>query len=174
MRNDRPRLGCNNPLIIRLRLGFAAREAVQQLEPVRILIVDDFPSWRRFVACLLLECPEFQVVGEASDGLEAIQKSQALQPNLILLDIGLPQLNGLEAARRISAVAPASRILFVSENQCPAVMREALQIGACTCGYLVKSDADTELLPALEAIIHGRQFVSRRLADFTLGDIADG
>jgi DNA-binding NarL/FixJ family response regulator len=143
------------------------------LKPVRILIVDDLPSWRRFVGCLLLEQSKFKIVAEASDGLEAVQKSEALQPNLILLDVDLPHLDGLEAARRINAIAPGSRILFVSENQCPAVMREALRTGTCTRGYLLKSDAESDLLPALEAVVNGQKFVSRRLAELMLGNSAD-
>ena len=143
------------------------------MKPIRVLVVDDFPSWRRFVGHLLLEHPKFQIVAEASDGLEAIQKSEALQPSLILLDVSLPQLDGLEAARRINAIAPGSRILFVSENLCPAVICEAMQTGPSTRGYVIKSDAGSDLLPALEAVINGQKFVSRRLAELMLGNGTD-
>jgi DNA-binding NarL/FixJ family response regulator len=122
---------------------------------------------------MLRERPEFQIVGEASDGLEAIRKSEELQPGLILLDIGLPKLNGIEAARRICAVAPACRILFVSENQCPTIAQEALSIGACTRGYVVKSYAAEELLPAMEAVMQDRHFVSSRFAVSELGHLGD-
>jgi DNA-binding NarL/FixJ family response regulator len=122
---------------------------------------------------MLQERPEFQIVGEASDGLEAIHKSEELQPGLILLDIGLPKLNGIEAARRICAIAPACRILFVSENQCPTIAQEALSIGACTRGYVVKSYAADELLPALEAVLQDKRFVSSRFAASELGNFAD-
>lgn len=122
---------------------------------------------------MLQDRPEFQIIGEASDGLEAIRKSEELQPGLILLDIGLPKLNGIEAARRICAVAPACRILFVSENQCPTIAQQALSIGACTRGYVVKSYAADELLPALEAVMQGRHFVSSRFAASELGNFAD-
>jgi two-component system nitrate/nitrite response regulator NarL len=143
------------------------------LVPVRILLVDDFPSWRHFVSTMLQDRPEFQIIGEASDGLEAIRKSEELQPGLILLDIGLPKLNGIEAARRICAIAPACRILFVSENQCPTIAQEALSIGTCTRGYVVKSYAADELLPALEAVLQDRHFVSSRFAISKLSNFAD-
>jgi len=122
---------------------------------------------------MLQDNPEFQIIGEAADGLEAVQKSEELQPDLILLDIGLPKLNGLEAARRMCAVAPGSKILFVSENQCPTLAREALRISRCARGYVVKSDGASELLPAMQAVMQGRQFVSSRLGTLTLTDPSD-
>jgi len=127
----------------------------------RILVVDDFAPWRRFVSLNLQLRPEWTVVGEASDGLEAIQKAHRLQPDLILLDIGLPRTNGIQAARRIRELSPKSRILFVSENQSWDIAKEALLTGAL--GYVVKSDATTELLPALETVLQGNQFLSAGL-----------
>jgi DNA-binding NarL/FixJ family response regulator len=97
-----------------------------------------------------------------ADGLEAVQQAQELQPDLILLDIGLPTLHGIEAARRIREVSPASKILFVSENRSADIAEEALSTGAC--GYVIKSDAERELLPAIEAILAGKRFVSASLA----------
>jgi DNA-binding NarL/FixJ family response regulator len=127
---------------------------------VRILIVDDFEPWRRTLCSLLKEYPAWQVICEASDGLEAIEKSRELQPDLILLDIGLPGLNGIEAAQQIRIIAPCSRILFFSENCCPDTVREALRIGGH--GYVVKSDAASDLIPALQAVMANKQFVGRR------------
>jgi DNA-binding NarL/FixJ family response regulator len=122
---------------------------------------------------MLQEHSKFQIIGEASDGFEAVQKSAELQPDLILLDIGLPKLNGIETARSISAIAPGSRILFVSENQCPDGVQAALRTGACTWGYVVKSDAADDLLPALEAVIQDQRFVSSRFVAVKFGDCPD-
>jgi DNA-binding NarL/FixJ family response regulator len=132
----------------------------------RILVVDDFEPWRRFARSTLERQPEVKVIGEVSDGLEAVQQAQQMQPDLILLDIGLPTINGIEAARRIRDCAPHSKILFVSENRSPDVAQEALSTGAG--GYLVKSDATSELLPAVKAVIKGKRFVSTSLASHFL------
>src|SRR5207253_1624670 len=127
-----------------------------------ILVVHDYEPWRRFVSTTLQKQPKLQVIGEALDGLEAVQKAQQLQPDLILLDIGLPTLNGIEAARRIREVSPKSKILFVSENRSRDIAEECLRIGAI--GYVVKSGAGAELLPALKAALEGRRFLSASLA----------
>jgi DNA-binding NarL/FixJ family response regulator len=128
---------------------------------VKIVVVDDYEPWRRFVATALEERPEFRIVGEAADGLEAVQKIQELQPDLILLDIGLPKLNGLEVARRIRECAPNTRILFFSQNSSRDIAEEAIRIGN---GYVVKSDAQRELLSAVEAVLQGKQFLSASLS----------
>jgi DNA-binding NarL/FixJ family response regulator len=141
------------------------------LAPISVLIVDDFISWRQCICTLLKEYPEYQVIGEASDGQEAVEKSEQLRPDVILLDIGLPKLNGIEAARRICAIAPGSAILFVSENQCPDLVQEALSSGVCIRGYVLKSDAGCDLLPALEAVTQHKPFVSGRLALRILDDM---
>jgi len=126
---------------------------------MRILVVDDYQPWRGFVCLTLGVHPELQVVGEVSDGLVAVQKAQELQPDLILLDIGLPTLNGIEAARRILRLSPRAKILFVSENHSVDIAIEALRAGGS--GYVVKSNAASELLPAVNAVLQGRRFVSR-------------
>ena len=127
-----------------------------------VLVVEDNEPWRRFFLTTLRKRPELQVIGEVSDGLEAVQQAQQLQPDLILMDIGLPTLNGIEAARRIRDVSPTSKILFVSENRSPDVAQEALSNGAG--GYVVKSDANSELLPAIKAVLEGKRFISACLA----------
>jgi DNA-binding NarL/FixJ family response regulator len=130
---------------------------------IRVLVVDDYAPWRRFVSSTLQTQPELEVVAEVSDGLDAIYQSQELQPDLILLDIGLPVLNGIEAARRIREVSPASKILFVSENRSVDVVEAALSTGAG--GYVVKSDGASKLLPAVAAVLQGKQFVSVSLTN---------
>jgi DNA-binding NarL/FixJ family response regulator len=130
--------------------------------PIRVLVVDDYEPFRRFVCSTLQKQPELQIVGDCSDGLEAVQKAQELQPDLILLDIGLPTLNGIEAGRRIRQLSPKSKILFLSENRSPDIVEEALRTGAQ--GYLVKSDAGSELMPAVKVVLEGEQFVSSSLA----------
>jgi DNA-binding NarL/FixJ family response regulator len=134
---------------------------------VRVLVVDDYEPWRRFVRLTLQLHAKLQVIGEASDGLEAVQLAQQLQPDLILLDLGLPTMNGIGVARGIRELSPNSKILFLSENRSRDIAEEALQTGAL--GYVVKSDAVRELLPAIEAVLQGRWFVSTSLDgnDFT-------
>ena len=130
---------------------------------IRVLVVDDNEPWRRFASTTLRKQADLQVIGEATDGLQAVQQAQELLPDLILLDIGLPTLNGIEAARRIRKVSPTSKILFLTENRSTDIAEEALSTGAG--GYVVKSDAGSELLPAIEAVLHGEQFVSAGLKD---------
>ena len=96
------------------------------MSSVRILVVDDYESFRRFVCSTLERRPNLQIIGEASDGLEAVQKAGELKPDLIVLDIGLPKLNGIEAARRIRQLAPNSKIVFLTQNNDLDVVRAAL------------------------------------------------
>jgi DNA-binding NarL/FixJ family response regulator len=133
---------------------------------VRILLVDDFAPWRRFIIEKLRENNELRIVGVVSDGLEAIQKAGELQPDLILLDMGLPKANGIVAARRIRNIAPNSKILFLSQTLDLDVVRAALSEGAH--GFVVKSDAENELFAAIEEVMQGKKFVSRRLAGLAL------
>jgi DNA-binding NarL/FixJ family response regulator len=136
----------------------------------KILVVDDFAPFRRFVCSILQQRAELHVI-ELSDGLEAIQKSEQEQPDLILLDIGLPRLNGIEAARRVREVASCAKILFLSQESSPDVVREALSLGAS--GYVHKSRAQTELLLAIKAILRGKRFVGIGLEGHESGDSMD-
>jgi DNA-binding NarL/FixJ family response regulator len=129
---------------------------------VRILLVDDFERFRNLTSSLLGKQPGFQIVGDALDGQEAVQKAEELKPDLVVLDIGLPQMNGIDAARQIRLVSPDSKILFLTGNDDPEVAREALGTGAT--GYVAKSDAAVELLNAVEAVLLGKPYVSKRLA----------
>jgi DNA-binding NarL/FixJ family response regulator len=133
----------------------------------RVLIVEDSKPFRNFIGSTLGKRPELKIVDQVSDGLQAVRRAEELRPDLIVLDIGLPSLNGIEAARQIRRLSPKSKILFVSQESSVDVVREALGTGAS--GYVVKSDAGRELLEAVSAILRGEQFVGRRFAghDFT-------
>jgi DNA-binding NarL/FixJ family response regulator len=134
------------------------------LSSIRILIADDFKDWRRQVLLLFQARPEWQVTAEAADGPEAVQKAGELKPDLIVLDIALPKLSGIEAARRIRQLSPESKIIFLSQNNDLDVVRTALGTGAL--GYVHKTDARSELLPAVEAALRGKQFVSSTLKGY--------
>src|SRR5215831_4413256 len=120
------------------------------MPPFTILVVDDFEPFRRFVCPILEREAGLQIIGEASDGLRAVQKIDELQPDLILLDIGLPGLNGMEVARRASELAPHARILFVSQESSYDVVEGALRLGAV--GYVHKQRA-SELLGAVKTVL---------------------
>ena len=125
---------------------------------IRVLAVEDYKPWRDYICSLLQTKPEFRVVSDLADGLEAVQKAEELKPDLILLDIGLPALNGLEVAKRIRQVAPAAKIIFLTYNSDTDVVRAALSAGAQ--GYVLKTDAVRELFTAVETVLGGDYFVS--------------
>ena len=128
--------------------------------------MDDYEPWRRYLCSTLEEQLKLHVVGEAADGRAGLRKAQELQPDLIVLDIGLPELNGIETARRVRQLSPQSKILFVSENRSRDVVEEALRTGAG--GYVVKSDAESELVPAVQAVLGGERFVSASMGRIDL------
>jgi DNA-binding NarL/FixJ family response regulator len=137
---------------------------------VSILVVDDYEPFRRFVCSTLGKRQDLQVMGEASDGLEAVREAEELKPDLIVLDIGLPRLNGIEVARRIRKLCPKCKILFLSQGSSADVVQEALRLGAM--GYVVKTDAGRDLLAAVEAVCQGRRFISKSLDHWISATVA--
>lgn len=133
----------------------------------RVLVVDDYEPWRSLVSKAVQEIPELELAGEAADGLEAIQIAEQLQPDLILLDIGLPTFNGFEVARRIRTLSPGSKIVFTTQESSDDMLEEALKIGAS--GYVVKAAAGRELIPAITAVLKDEQFLGSKFtkSDFT-------
>jgi DNA-binding NarL/FixJ family response regulator len=128
------------------------------MSSVRVLVVEDFVAFRQAICSKLGKRCDLQIVCEVSDGLEAVEKAVELKPELIILDIGLPSLNGIEAARQIRTLAPQSKILFLSQERSPRVVEEALNLGAL--GYVFKADAGRDLSAAVDAVILGKRFVS--------------
>jgi len=126
--------------------------------PIRVLVVEDFTPFRQFILSTLAKMRDLEVVGEASDGLEAVQKAVELQPDLILLDIGLPSLNGIGAARQIRKLVAGSKIIFLTQESSAEAVQEALHLGAP--GYVVKTKAGSQLLIAVEAVLLGKTFVT--------------
>jgi DNA-binding NarL/FixJ family response regulator len=130
------------------------------MPPVRTLIVEDHEELRNFLRLAMQNEAQCIVIGEAVDGMQAVQKAEELQPDLILLDLSLPKLNGMEALRRIRKVSPNSKLIILSQDSSPDVVQGALRLGAV--GYLLKSDANNLTL-ALDAVVQGKVFVSPRL-----------
>jgi DNA-binding NarL/FixJ family response regulator len=131
-----------------------------------VLLVEDFEPFRRFVRLTLQRHWSCKNILEASDGEEAVALAQEFKVDLVLLDIGLPKLNGIDVARKIREFAPQSRILFVSQESSADVVREALETGAS--GYVAKTDAGSELVTAISAVLRGEKFVSSKLAGHDL------
>lgn len=152
------------PLQILRQIGNA--ELLHTAAQYRILVVDGFEPFRRSVVSALQHRAEFQVT-EASNGLEAVEKAEEQQPDLILLDIELPILSGMMVARRVRKLAPASRILFLGQEFSSAAVQEALGLGVL--GYVHKPRAHIDLLPAIEAVFGGKRFVSCGL-EFSEGE----
>jgi DNA-binding NarL/FixJ family response regulator len=141
--------------------AYALPDNRAEMDRIRLLVVDDHEVARRDIRSFLSEHHDIEVVGEIGNGEEAVNKVQDLHPDVILLDISLPGISGIEAANSIRQLAPASRIIFVSQHDSPLIAKDALLTGAS--GYVVKSDAALDLWPAIEAVHSGHTFISRTL-----------
>ncbi len=128
---------------------------------IRIVLVDDHEVARRGIRSVLKSDPKLEVVGEAANGEDAIKTVEELHPDIVLLDISLPGISGIDVAPGIREASPKSKIIFVSQHTSVPLAKDALRGGAY--GYVVKSDAGLDLLPAIEAVHEGRTFVSRTL-----------
>ena len=131
---------------------------------VRVLVVDDVEDWRKSIVLLLKEDPTIEIVGEASDGVDAVQMAQEMQPTVILLDIGLPRLDGMQVAGWMRKLSPDSKIIFVSQQIDLDVVHAAMEIGAY--GFVLKSDIVESLSSAIHAAIRGEKFMSCKLVRY--------
>jgi len=138
------------------RKGLVAEQAA--ISQLRTLVVEDHKSFLEYISSFLRERPNTQLVGEAQDGVLAVEQAAALQPDLILLDIGLPRLNGIEAARRIRKLASDAKIIFLTQESSPEIVHEALNTGADA--FVSKSRCFKDLPAAIEAVLRGERFVS--------------
>jgi len=129
---------------------------------VRILVVDDFKQWRLIVRSILECVPWFRVVGEASNGAEAVKEAATLLPDVVLLDVGMPHVNGIEAAKRIRQASPESKIIFLTQESDSEVRGAALAAGAIA--YLLKSRANYELLATIETVMLPVQTAGAKLS----------
>jgi DNA-binding NarL/FixJ family response regulator len=134
-------------------------EKLCTLSLIRVLVVEDFAPFRQFVCLTLKNVLNLQVVGEAADGLDAVHKAETLKPDWIVLDIGLPKMNGIEAARQLRELVPESRIIFLSQESSPDVVEAALALGAH--GYVTKVMTGVELVAAVNSVVSGQRFVGR-------------
>ena len=134
------------------------------LQTIRILLVDDSAAIRHALCSLLRAHVEFEIVCESVNGLAAIGKTAELQPDVILLDINLPDMNGLEVARQMKIVCPSAEILLLSEHDLWPMVKEGLRAGAR--GYVLKSDAPDELATAIRQVHKKEQYIGVRFGVF--------
>jgi DNA-binding NarL/FixJ family response regulator len=150
-----------NAVTERRTSGLNLKREVPAAASVRILLVDNSELFRSLVSSILKEQPGYQIVGEAADGVKAIQQAMEIRPDLVVLEMDLPRLSGTEVARQIRSCSPDSMILFLTLNNDAELAQEALHTGAR--GYVFKFDAVPELVEAAKAVLSGKQFVSRAL-----------
>jgi two-component system response regulator NreC len=135
---------------------------------IRVLVVEDFEPFQDFICSTLEKKPQLQVICKAQDGSEAVRQARKLQPDLIVIDVGLPKVHGIEAVRQIREHVPKSIVLFVSQNSDADVVQRAFEVGGK--GYVLKSQAGSDLLPAVEAVLRGQRFVSGGLREHGFTD----
>jgi len=133
------------------------------MHPLRILIADDHSVVRAGLRALLESRPGWEVVAEASDGREAVEKASKLKPDVAVLDIGMPLLNGVEATRRIRSSAPATEILILTMHESDDLVQQVVSAGAR--GYILKDEADRVLIAAVDAARHHKPYFSSRIAN---------
>lgn len=140
--------------------------------PIRILLADDHALIRSGLAALLGSQPEFQVVGEAADGFEAVRQAQLLQPDIVLMDIGMPGLSGVDAAREIRRRLPATRVLALTQHDEEGYLRRMLKAGAS--GYVVKKAVDAELFTALRTVARGELYLHPAMTRLLVEEVVHG
>jgi len=129
---------------------------------IRVLVVEDYEPFRRVICTMLDRMPGLQIVGDVSDEIEAVRKAEELQPELVLMDVGWPPLNGLMSVRRIRTLSPASKIIVATIESSSEVVEAALSLGAA--GYVVKTRIARDLPAAVDAVLKGRRFISGGLS----------
>lgn len=137
-------------------------------KPTRILLADDHTVVRKGIRLILSAQPDMEVVAEAKNGLEAVEQAEKAQPDVVIMDVNMEGLNGIEGARRIGEVSPRARVLALSMHRDSVYVREMLRAGAK--GYLVKDADDDALLDAVRAVARGEAYLSPSVADAVLSD----
>ena len=135
---------------------------------IRILLADDHSLVRQGFSMILGAESEMEVVGQAGNGREAVEMAEKLQPDLVIMDVTMPELNGIEATRRLAASLPRTRVLALSMHKDSAYVREILRAGAR--GYLLKDSGDADLLLAVRAVAKGEGYISPAVSEAVLSD----
>jgi DNA-binding NarL/FixJ family response regulator len=142
------------------------------MKALRILVADDHEVVRRGLCALLSTRSDWEVCAEAADGREAVEMAKQLRPDIVIMDLGMPNLNGLAAARQMLRDERSSRILFLTITDCEQMMQEGLKIGAK--GYLLKSDAGRDLVAAVEELQNNRSYFNSRVSSIVLDGFLNG